>query len=138
MSQSKESTTASVDSAALEQIQTLSGHPGHLTPKEKEALEQFRANLTEAKLYTPSHPGAKASHTDATLLLVIIYIIGDIRIRALCVICRRFLRARKFDLPKAAQQFKNAEEWRKTNDVDNLYRTFDVDGTWLMPRLGTF
>ncbi|KAG2001832.1 hypothetical protein CC2G_004961 [Coprinopsis cinerea AmutBmut pab1-1] len=35
----------------------------------------------------------------------------------------RFLRARSFQPPEALAQFKRAEEWRKEQDVDNLFAT---------------
>lgn len=38
---------------------------------------------------------------------------------------RRFLRARNFDLAAAQKQLADTESWRRTNDVDNLYATFD-------------
>lgn len=41
--------------------------------------------------------------------------------------CRRFLRARRFDPRKAERQFADTATWRKENDVDNLYANFDVD-----------
>lgn len=41
--------------------------------------------------------------------------------------CSRFLRARRFDPRKAEKQFSDTAEWRKKNDVDNLYANFDVE-----------
>lgn len=41
--------------------------------------------------------------------------------------CRRFLRARKFDVPAAVQQFETTEQWRKKEDIDALYDNFPVD-----------
>jgi hypothetical protein len=37
------------------------------------------------------------------------------------LILLKFLRARKFDLAKTFEMFKNHILWRKTNDVDNIY-----------------
>ena len=39
----------------------------------------------------------------------------------------RFLRARKFDVAKAHNQFAATEAWRLEHDVPNLYATFDPD-----------
>jgi hypothetical protein len=38
----------------------------------------------------------------------------------------RYLRARKFVPSDAFNQFKDTEEWRKENDIDNLYETIDI------------
>lgn len=40
---------------------------------------------------------------------------------------RRFLRARKFDLDGAWNQFKDTEDWRKENAIESLYENIDVD-----------
>lgn len=40
---------------------------------------------------------------------------------------RRFLRARKFDINAAFQQFKDTEEWRKDNKIEALYENIDVE-----------
>jgi len=42
------------------------------------------------------------------------------------VTSRRFLRARKFDVDAAFQQFKDTEEWRKTNAIGALFENIDV------------
>lgn len=39
----------------------------------------------------------------------------------------RYLRARKFVPQDAFGQFKDTEDWRKENDLDQLYETIDVD-----------
>ncbi|KAG6860752.1 hypothetical protein C0995_007870 [Termitomyces sp. Mi166 len=83
----------------------FAGHLGHLTSSQLEALEEFRANLSKAELYTAPIDGTKASHDDPTLL--------------------RFLRARGFALSPAQKQFSSAEKWRKEHAVVNLYNTFD-------------
>ena len=45
------------------------GHLGHLTPAQEQALATFKANLTQANLYTPpSSNSAKPSHDEPTLL----------------------------------------------------------------------
>lgn len=43
----------------------------------------------------------------------------------LVVRASRFLRARKFDVPKTKAMFATAEQWRKDFKVDELYETFD-------------
>ncbi|GAA5862710.1 hypothetical protein JCM1840_002648 [Sporobolomyces johnsonii] len=86
--------------------QALVGHLGHLTPDQERALEEFKARLEKEGFYTPAKDGTVASHDDVTLV--------------------RFLRARKFDPAGAFDQFTSAEKWRKENNVDELYDTFDV------------
>ncbi|TFK52692.1 CRAL/TRIO domain-containing protein [Heliocybe sulcata] len=83
----------------------LSGHPGHLTPDQEQALSTFKQNLSSTGAYKPGSDSTPTSHDDAILL--------------------RFLRARKFDLQKAQKQFLDAESWRKENDIENLYANFD-------------
>lgn len=39
----------------------------------------------------------------------------------------RYLRARKFKPQDALGQFKDTEDWRKQNELDQLYETIDVD-----------
>lgn len=46
---------------------------------------------------------------------------------AYSVLPRRFLRARKWIIQDAYQQFKDTEEWRKANQLEVLYDTIDVD-----------
>lgn len=46
--------------------------------------------------------------------------------RTLTSPCRRFLRARRFSPPEAFQQFKDTEDWRKEHQIDNLYKTIDI------------
>ncbi|KAK3984344.1 CRAL-TRIO domain-containing protein [Cladorrhinum sp. PSN332] len=83
------------------------GHLGHLNAEEEKSLEQFRKLLQEKGLYVPGEGERQASHDDQTLL--------------------RFLRARKWVPADAFQQFKDTEEWRKSNQLDVLYDTIDVD-----------
>ena len=40
---------------------------------------------------------------------------------------RRFLRARKFDVAGAWTQFKDTEDWRKENAIEELYENIEVD-----------
>jgi len=86
----------------------LSGHPGHLDEHQTTTLTQFRSNLESANLApaTPEARQAKASeigydrYDDQTLL--------------------RFLRARKFDLPKAQIMWEANEKWRKEFGTDEI------------------
>ena len=38
----------------------------------------------------------------------------------------RFLRARKFDVQGAYAQFTSAEDWRRTEQIDQLYDSFSL------------
>ncbi|KAG9020850.1 cytosolic factor, phosphatidylinositol/phosphatidylcholine transfer protein [Tulasnella sp. UAMH 9824] len=72
----------------------LAGHLGHLTVPEQHALDKFKKQLEEEGSFVAD------KHDDATLL--------------------RFLRARKFDLPKTKLMWDNSEKWRKEQGVDQL------------------
>ncbi|EZF29842.1 hypothetical protein H109_06579 [Trichophyton interdigitale MR816] len=84
----------------------LSGHLNHLSEKQAEALEAFKQQCVERKIYTPAQDGQAASHDDSTLL--------------------RFLRARRFDVNGALGQFQATEDWRRDNEINKLYENFDV------------
>lgn len=88
------------------------GHQGHLTEKEEKQFEAFKALLQEKGLYSPGPP---PSHDDPTLL--------------------RYLRARRWIVQDAYQQFKDTEEWRKANQIDILYKTIDLDAYEMARRL---
>ncbi|KAI0176463.1 CRAL/TRIO domain-containing protein [Hypoxylon sp. FL1284] len=81
-----------------------SGHLGHLTEHEEQALVDFKTLLEEKGLFKPGHP---PSHDDPTLL--------------------RFLRARKFVPQDAYAQFSETEKFRKANQIEVLYDTIDID-----------
>ncbi|GAA5889158.1 hypothetical protein JCM16303_006410, partial [Sporobolomyces ruberrimus] len=84
----------------------LTGHLGHLTKEQETTLKEFQIKLKEGGYYSPAEGNNEASHDDVTLV--------------------RFLRARKFDLEGAYQQFTSAETWRKENHVDELYDSFSL------------
>ncbi|KAJ7242753.1 CRAL-TRIO domain-containing protein [Mycena haematopus] len=75
------------------------GHLGNLTPEQEAALAKISDELRAAGAYN------EARHDDATLL--------------------RFLRARKFDVPKTKEMLLASEKWRKEFGVDELVKTFD-------------
>ncbi|KAF7947987.1 hypothetical protein EAE96_009056 [Botrytis aclada] len=84
------------------------GHLGHLTTEEEAALNNFKVVCAEKGLYKPGNGSDEpASHEDATLL--------------------RFLRARRFIVVDALKQFSDTEEWRKENELDQLYETIDLE-----------
>ncbi|KAI0998807.1 hypothetical protein K3495_g9390 [Podosphaera aphanis] len=76
------------------------GHVGHLSPEQATALAKFRLLCTEKGCYNP------ATDDDATLL--------------------RFLRARRFNLPSALDQFHAHFTWRQTNVTDEIHNTIDL------------
>ncbi|KIW00375.1 uncharacterized protein PV09_08085 [Verruconis gallopava] len=96
------------DLSKAESTQYPAAHLGHLTDDQQAALDKFKALCQEHGYYTPpSDDGSKqASHDDATLL--------------------RYLRARKFNPPEALKQFKETEDWRRENKLDQLYDTMDI------------
>ncbi|KAK0722653.1 CRAL-TRIO domain-containing protein, partial [Lasiosphaeria miniovina] len=79
------------------------GHLGFLSGEEEEALRSFKVFLEEKGYFKSSPP----SHDDQTLL--------------------RFLRARKWAIHDAFQQFKDTEDWRERNQLDVLYDTIDLE-----------
>ncbi|KFY09705.1 hypothetical protein V491_08031 [Pseudogymnoascus sp. VKM F-3775] len=82
------------------------GHLAHLSDVEANALDEFRKLCTEKNLYSGTKKYDFGSHDDATLL--------------------RFLRARRFNVQDAFQQFKDTEEWRAANQLETLYETIDL------------
>ncbi len=81
----------------------LAGHIGHLTDAQEQAFATFKKELASRNLYT-SDPEPSAD--DGNLL--------------------RFLRARKFDVPAAIEQFSTADAWRKQIRLEELYDDYDI------------
>nr|XP_019010703.1 Sec14 cytosolic factor [Kwoniella pini CBS 10737]OCF49484.1 Sec14 cytosolic factor [Kwoniella pini CBS 10737] len=83
----------------------LSGHLGHLSETQQATLTQFREELL-AEGSIPADREATAAklgydrYDDQTLL--------------------RFMRARKFDIPKAKLMWNNNEKWRKEFGADDI------------------
>ncbi|GAA5985008.1 hypothetical protein JCM11641_000817 [Rhodosporidiobolus odoratus] len=95
---------ASLETATSRQV--LAGHVGHLTSSQEAALVTLKERLAETGYYTPSLEGREASSSDVDLV--------------------RFLRARKFDVQGAFDQFTSAADWRRTQNIDQLYDTFSL------------
>jgi len=79
----------------------LPGRLGNLTVPQQHALEKIKKELIEEEIYIEGEPRM----SDVTLL--------------------RFLRARKFDVPKAKEMFINNEKWRKDFGVDDIVQNFE-------------
>jgi hypothetical protein len=77
----------------------LPGRLGNLTVIQQHALEKLKKELQDEGLFVPERMD------DAALL--------------------RFLRARKFDLPKTKEMLLAAEQWRKDFGVADLVKNFD-------------
>ncbi|KAG2414477.1 hypothetical protein HFD88_003668 [Aspergillus terreus] len=85
----------------------LAGHLNHLTEDQEKKLEEFKKLCEKEGYYKPEIDGQRPSHDDATML--------------------RFLRARKFDINGAWGQFKDTEDWRKENAIEELYENIEVE-----------
>ncbi|GAP91947.1 putative SEC14 cytosolic factor [Rosellinia necatrix] len=93
-----------VPSSGAVEVGYPTGHLGHLTEHEAQALAEFKALVEEKGIYTPGSP---PSHDDPTLL--------------------RFLRARKWVPQDAYVQFSETEKFRNANEIGKLYDTIDID-----------
>lgn len=87
-------------------FQYPAAHIGHLDQKQTTALNDFKELCKTKGYFAPATDDAAASHDDETLL--------------------RYLRARKFVPQDAFTQFKDTEDWRKKQKIEELYDTIDV------------
>ncbi|RXK38680.1 hypothetical protein M231_03990 [Tremella mesenterica] len=83
------------------------GHLGHLSPDQRQSFSDFKQLCVDKGIYRPATTDIPPSHDDATLL--------------------RYLRARKFQIQPAYEQFASTEKWRKENRLVELFETIDVD-----------
>ncbi|KAK3077803.1 hypothetical protein LTS18_009217 [Coniosporium uncinatum] len=99
------------DLERVDSYQYPAAHIGHLNDVQQKRLEEFKELAAKKGYYAPAgQNGANvASHDDATML--------------------RYLRARKFTPTEAFGQFKDTEDWRKSNQMEELYDTIDVEIT---------
>ncbi|KAK4701898.1 hypothetical protein P7C70_g4329, partial [Phenoliferia sp. Uapishka_3] len=86
---------------SIETRDRLVGHLNHLTPAQTIALDGFKTKLAADGFYTPATETEEASSDEPTLL--------------------RFLRARKFDVAGAYEQFTSSEKWRREAHVAETY-----------------
>jgi len=108
--------------------QYLAGHLGNLTPEQQKSLETFKESLANAGLYSPAVDSQDSSHDDPTLLWVTK--LTKIKMHVCLLLwfwCRRFLRARGFNVEAAQKQFTDAENWRKKHDVHKLYHGMSAE-----------
>ena len=91
-----------------ESYQYPNAHYNHLTDEQTIKLAEFKKLAEAAGYFYPagSADRPRASHDDETLL--------------------RYLRARKFVPAEALKQFKETEDWRRENEIENLYNTIDI------------
>ncbi|KAJ7736007.1 CRAL-TRIO domain-containing protein [Mycena maculata] len=83
----------------------LAGQIGHLSPEQEATFVEFKEACEKDGVYRPGE--GQTTLNDVALL--------------------RYLRARKFQVNDALKQLKDTEIWRKTNKLDELYDTFDID-----------
>ncbi|KAF1362619.1 CRAL/TRIO domain-containing protein [Lizonia empirigonia] len=95
------------DLRRVESMQYPAGHLAHLTENQQAQLQAFEKLAQEQGYYTPGTDTTEASHDDETML--------------------RFLRARRFVPQEAFKQFKDTEDWRRDQDIINLFETIEVD-----------
>ncbi|KAF2623475.1 CRAL/TRIO domain-containing protein [Macroventuria anomochaeta] len=91
----------------VESMQYPAGHLAHLSQNQQAQLEAFEKLAQEQGYYTPATETTEASHDDETML--------------------RFLRARRFVPQDAFKQFKDTEDWRKDQNIVDLFETIEVE-----------
>jgi hypothetical protein len=99
------------------------GHLGHLSSDEEAAFKNFKIVCEEKGYYKPGTGDEPGTHDDATLLFEFPFALKYLS----DMIYRRFLRARRFIVPDALNQFTDTEDWRKANQLDQLYETIDIE-----------
>ncbi|KAL6171619.1 hypothetical protein ACJQWK_02629 [Exserohilum turcicum] len=95
------------DLSRVESMQYPAGHFPHLSQNQQAQLAEFKAISQKAGYYTPAAGSQPASHDDETML--------------------RYLRARRFIPQEAFKQFKDTEDWRKENKLNEIFTTIDTD-----------
>ncbi|KAL1595642.1 hypothetical protein SLS59_008280 [Nothophoma quercina] len=95
------------DLSRVESMQYPAGHLAHLSENQQAQLQAFEKLAQEQGYFTPATDITEASHDDETML--------------------RFLRARRFVPQEAFKQFKDTEDWRKDQNIVNLFETIEVD-----------
>ena len=104
-------------------VDPFAGHLNHLSEKQEAAFSQFKSALAKQGLWTAGGEHGLPTHDDATLLYVCYNEMMDQQLMR----SRRYLRARKFEINGAIQQFADTEHWMKENQIEDLYEHFDVD-----------
>lgn len=99
-----------------------SSHVGYLSQEQAGALDKFKVLCEQKGYFRPAKGGQKASHDDETLLCVHLHHYSLPPLTSF----RRYLRARKFVPQDAFGQFKDTEDWRRDNRIDELYDTIDI------------
>ncbi|KAF2723496.1 CRAL/TRIO domain-containing protein [Polychaeton citri CBS 116435] len=94
------------DLKRIESYQYPAAHVGHLNTTQTEQLQAFKKLCEQHGYWKGASEQEPATHDDETLL--------------------RYLRARKFNPQDAYIQFKDTEDWRKENQLDQLYETIDL------------
>ncbi|KAF2760865.1 CRAL/TRIO domain-containing protein [Pseudovirgaria hyperparasitica] len=96
------------DLTKVPSFQYPAAHIGHLNAQQQASLTAFKVLCEEKGYYKPKGEDGKGepSHDDETLL--------------------RYLRARKFNAQEAYGQFKDTEDWRKENNLEELYERINV------------
>ncbi|KAF2827583.1 CRAL/TRIO domain-containing protein [Ophiobolus disseminans] len=95
------------DLQRVESMQYPAGHLSHLSENQQEQLNTFKKICLDKGYYAPAAGGKDASHDDETML--------------------RYLRARRFVPQEAYKQFKDTEDWRKENKLDQIFETIEVE-----------
>jgi hypothetical protein len=101
------------DLQRVESMQYPAGHLSHLSDNQQEQLNAFRKICLDKGYYTPAAVRARSSFVVYTCKALTAY--------------RRYLRARRFVPQEAFKQFKDTEDWRKNNKLDQIFETIEVE-----------